>query len=149
MSMSCIAIRIVYRSNRIPIRIVSIVPDRYSALVAAIAFMFAMSMAPQRLHRQWQVNANGRLNALFSMGCGVDVSQLWRYTKVKIIYTVQCSEKWLTHTLMIFFGYFILEILIPMVTAKPFVNVIVLDLWILLFLQCSSSCTGFHQGPLS
>ena len=32
MSMSCIAIRIVYQSNRIPIRIVSIVPDRYSAL---------------------------------------------------------------------------------------------------------------------
>ena len=100
-------------------------------LAAAIAFMFAMSMAPQRPHRQWQVNANGRLNALFSMGRGVDRSQLGRYTKVKRVYIVQCTRKWLKHKLMIIFGYFILEILITVVTAKPFVNVGVLVLFIM------------------
>ena len=87
-------------------------------LAAAIAFMFAMSMAPQRPRRQWQVNANGRLNALFSMGRGVDGSQLGRYTKVKRVYIVQCTRNWLKHKLTIIFGYFILEILITVVTAK-------------------------------
>ena len=95
-------------------------------LAAALAFMFAMSMAPQRPHRQWQVNANGRLNALVSIGRGADGSQLWRYTKVKHVYIVQCTENWLKHKLTIIFGYLILEILIPVVTAKPFMNVGVL-----------------------
>ena len=95
------------------------------------AFMFAMSMAPQRPHRQWQVNANGRLNALFSMGHGVDGSQLGRYTKVKRVYIVQCTRNWLKHKLTIIFGYFILEISITVVTAKPFVNVGVLVLFIM------------------
>ena len=92
-------------------------------LAAGIAFMFAMSMAPQRPHRQWQVNANGRLSALFSMRRGVDGSQLGRYTNVKRIYIVQCTRNWLKHKLTIIFAYFILEILITVVTAKPFVKV--------------------------
>ena len=95
-------------------------------LVVAIAFMFAMSMAPQPPHRQWQVNANGRLIALFSMGRGVDGSQHGRYTKVKRVYIVQCTRNWLKHKLAIIFGYFILEILITVVTAKLYVNVGVL-----------------------
>ena len=87
-------------------------------LAAAIAFMFTMSMALQRLHRQWQVNANGRLNALFSMGRGVDGSQLGRYTKVKRVYIVQCTRNWLKHKLTIIFGYFILEIMITVVHGE-------------------------------
>ena len=107
------------------------VRKRTLTLAAAIAFMFAMSMALQRPHRQWQVNSNGRLNALFSMGRGVDGSQLGRYTKVKRVYIVQCTSNWLKHKLTIIFGYFIFEILITVVTAKPFVNVGVLVLFIM------------------
>ena len=88
-------------------------------------------MAPQRPHRQWQVNANGRLKALFSMGRDVDGSQIGRYTKVKRVYIAQCTSNWLKHKFTIIFGYFIPEILITVVTAKPFVDVGVLVLFIM------------------
>ena len=54
--------------------------------------------------------------------------------KYKIIHIVQCAYKWLKHTLIFILGYFIAEILTPVI------NVAVL---------ISSSCPRLHQGPLN